>query len=384
MGRFIAHLEDAAVAPIDRGNVDYRAIRTDLKTALTGAHDADLIELEAELREVVRARDGVTLLMRGGPVVFPARLEPPAAAAFDPPRIGSVLRLTGVCSVAQSASRATGFSTRPVAFDLLLRSPADVAVVRAAPWWTARKLGVIALGAFGLAALALAWAALLRRQVRRQTEVIAEQLQGEAVAEERQRIAREFHDTLEQELVALSLRLDTATAKASEGPVRGLLQGCRRLVQRLQSEGRDFIWDLREHSTPPEALRHALEEAAGALCDGDETVLAVSLEGEPRVLKGALAHALVRVAQEACSNAIRHGRARHVRISVRFGESEVRLRVEDDGAGFLVTDPPSAAPGHFGLLGMRERMQKAGGQLTVQSALEKGTVVEAAIPFGLK
>jgi signal transduction histidine kinase len=153
-------------------------------------------------------------------------------------------------------------------------------------------------------------------------------------------------------------------------------------VQRLQSEGRDFIWDLREHSTAPEALRHALEEAVGALCEGGDAAATVLLAGEPRVLKGPLAHALVRVAQEACSNAVRHGHARHVQIRIVFAEAEERLRVEDDGVGIAVTDPPRAAPGHFGLLGMRERMQKAGGRLSVESAPGKGTVVEAVVPDG--
>jgi signal transduction histidine kinase len=252
--------------------------------------------------------------------------------------------------------------------------------MRAAPWWNARRLGAATLLALGVAVLALGWVVMLRRQVQRQTEVIATKQRSEAVAEERQRIAREFHDTLEQELVALSLRLDTATAKVAENPLRTLLEGCRRLVTRLQSEGRDFIWNLREHTTSPDALRRQIEEATAAICDESETGCAVEVTGVPRMLKGETAHSLVRIAQEACANAMRHGKARSIRVSVSYGDEEVRLRVDDDGRGFRVTEPPTAAPGHFGLLGMHERMQKLGGRLAIESSPGKGTSVEAVVP----
>lgn len=381
MGRFSAFLEDATY---QRTEGDFPAPSpkpSDLKTVLSGAHDADLISLEAEVREIVRAPEEITLLMRAGAVLFPARLPRAGVGELLPGlRTGSLLRLSGVCSVAQAASSPTGFTTKPVAFELLLRTPADVQILRPAPWWTARKLAIVALACVAAAALALAWAAMLRRQVRRQTRVISSKLHAEAVAEERQRIAREFHDTLEQELVALSLRLDTARAKLGDSPVRPLLESSRRLVDRLQSEGRDFIWDLREHTTTAEDLRRGIVEATASLCEETGTARAVTIDGEPRALRGAAAHALVRIAQEATANAIRHGRAKTVSIQVIIEPEQVRLRIEDDGAGFTPSDPPSSAPGHFGLQGMRERMQKLQGQLSIQSAPGKGTVIEAIAP----
>jgi signal transduction histidine kinase len=223
---------------------------------------------------------------------------------------------------------------------------------------------------------------MLRRQVRRQTQVSASKLQTEALAEERQRIAREFHDTLEQELVALSLRLDTASAKIEpQSPVRTLLAGCRRLVERLQGEGRDFIWNLREQITTAAELERALTEATETLRAETGTARTVQLEGTPRPLRGATAHGLVRIAQEACANAIRHGRAMTVEVRVRFDEETVTLTVLDDGTGFVLTDgarPPAA--GHFGLLGMRERVQKLQGELTIETTPGRGTVVRATVP----
>ena len=110
--------------------------------------------------------------------------------------------------------------------------------------------------------LAFAWAALLRRQVRRQTALIREQVEAVTVAGERQRIAREFHDTLEQELVGVSLRLDAANARTSDSMVRDLITGTQRLVHQLQAGARSFVWNLRESSLASQPLAEGIRTAA--------------------------------------------------------------------------------------------------------------------------
>ena len=145
--------------------------------------------------------------------------------------------------------------------------------------------------------------------MRRQTALIRAQVQAVAIADERQRIAREFHDTLEQELVGVSLRLDAATTRAGESRLHELLTGAQRLVQQLQAGARSFVWNLRDGSLATQPLAEAIRTAVTNLTAGRQ--LEIRTLGEARRLPEWIAHELLRVAQEATANAIKHRQRRH-------------------------------------------------------------------------
>jgi len=226
--------------------------------------------------------------------------------------------------------------------------------------------------------LALIWAALLRRQVRRQTALIREQVEAVTIADERQRIAREFHDTLEQELVGVSLRLDAAATRAEESKLRELLTGTQRLVQQLQAGARSFVWNLRDRSLATQPLAEAIRSAIEHVTTGRQ--LEILTLGEAVRVPEVIGHELLRVAQEATANAVKHGAARRIAIILDFTAApRLRLAIEDDGAGF---DPNAPVPaGHFGLIGMRERVEKLGGEFHLRSESGKGTTVEVVVPL---
>jgi signal transduction histidine kinase len=225
--------------------------------------------------------------------------------------------------------------------------------------------------------MSVVWAATLQRRVRAQTAIIAGKIKSEAALEERQRIAREFHDTLEQELVGLALRLDAAAPKVSDPKPRELLDGARRLVSRIQDEARGFLWNLRERSLDAGSLRDAIALAVSTR--QPQRGIAVNATGEPRRLPANIEHELLRLAQEATTNAVQHGNAARIDISLAYEPAGVRLTVCDNGTGF---DPErdAAKPGHFGLVGMRERVTRLGGSFTLHSAPGAGATIEAAIP----
>src|SRR5262249_19634442 len=152
-----------------------------------------------------------------------------------------------------------------------------------------------------LALLAFVWIALLRRQVRQQTTQIRTQVEAVAIADERQRIAREFHDTLEQELVGLTLRLDAAATRADQPQLRDLLDATRRLVQQLQTGARSFVWNLRHAALATQPLASAIATAISTAAAGRQVEIATT--GEARRLPESIGHELLRVAQEATSNA---------------------------------------------------------------------------------
>jgi len=376
MGIFSAELDDAVLQRTGE-TTEIVPVRTTVKELLTGQRDADLVTLEADVRDVVREGDRLTLALQAEGAVFLA-LAQPCPPETDVPAPGARVHVTGVCRVAGSTQPARSFSTRPQSFALLLRSPTgDLAVLRSPPWWTAQRLAIAAGALLALALLAFAWAALLRRQVRRQTALIRTQVEEAAIADERQRIAREFHDTLEQELVGVSLRLDAATTRADEPKLRDLLTATQRLVQQLQTGARSFVWNLRDTALAGQPLAAAISQVVANLAAGRQ--LEVRTTGEARRLPETVGHELLRVAQEATTNAVKHGGAKRIAITLDFTADNVRLAVQDDGAGF---DPAAPVPaGHFGLLGMRERVQKLGGQFTLRSAPGTGTSVEVAVPL---
>ena len=373
MGEFSAQLRDAAFRVVGK-EAPPEPIATDVKQILRGGNDADLVRIEADLLEALRTADAPALLLRDGDTAFEAHIDHGLLAALRP---GSRLALTGIVRMGPPDFQPSGFRTRARSFELLLRRAEDVRVLAAPPWWNARRLAIAAGTLLLLVCAALAWAALLQRRVRAQTEIIAGKIKSEAALEERQRIAREFHDTLEQELVGLALRLDAATPKVSDAKPRELLDGARRLVGRIQDEARGFLWNLRDRSLDTASLRDAI--ALAVATRQPQRDIAVRTEGEPRRLPAAIEHELLRLAQEATTNAVQHGDAPHIGIVLTYEPRNVRLTVTDDGRGF---DPErdGAKPGHFGLVGMRERVTRLGGTFSLRSAPGAGTTVETAIP----
>jgi signal transduction histidine kinase len=288
----------------------------------------------------------------------------------------ALVRLTGVCRV--SATRSGGYRARPTAYEVWPRTAADLVVIRSAPWWTSRRLAIGLSGAALLALIALAWVALLRRQVARQFAVIEGKAQREAIIEERQRIAREFHDTLEQELAGLSLRLDAATPRVEDEKARGLLEQQQKLLQRLQTETRDFVWDLRDTSRQDVPLDTALRLLLEHLQANTSVPLEFTSEGAVLPLPALVQHHLVRIMREGVNNAIKYAHASAICVSLANTADQLRLRIADDGQGFDVA-ATSALEGHFGIRGMKERARKIHAELQIHSDAGKGTRVELTL-----
>ncbi|HEX5574721.1 MAG TPA: GAF domain-containing sensor histidine kinase [Gemmatimonadales bacterium] len=200
-------------------------------------------------------------------------------------------------------------------------------------------------------------------------------------AEERNRLAREIHDTLAQSLAALTMQLEVVDARAADQGDRRLSGAAARSLELARSaleEARRSVLELRaaplEGRTLTEALKHLASEVpdAGAL---EVRVATDGMAGEE--LPAAVALGLYRIAQQAIANVARHAGARHATIRLARDDGGVRLRVEDDGIGF---DPAAVPSGRFGLVGMSERARLLGGTLRLESSPAGGTVVEVTVP----
>ncbi len=188
-----------------------------------------------------------------------------------------------------------------------------------------------------------------------------------AVLEERQRIARDLHDGLAQELVYLARNLDSLDGDTSSDTLRRLL----RAVERAQFESRRAVSTLA--APAGQAIETALANAVGEIAERFHVVLDLDLVPGVR-LSAARAEALMRIACEAVTNAARHSGSSRVRLTVERDGSRVRLWVSDKGCGF-----DTAARGGFGLVSMRERAHSVGGELCISSAPGRGSDVEATL-----
>ena len=213
-------------------------------------------------------------------------------------------------------------------------------------------------------------------------------------AEERNRLAREIHDTLAQGLAALTLQLEVADTLASTPTDRVVPRDDRlgdavahalSLAQATLAEARRSVLDLREAPLEGRTLADALEDVARearAGLDGlDVAVMADVDVGAATLMPPGIEVGLYRIAQQAVANAVRHARAHVVTLRLTWRPDHVALRVEDDGIGF---DPTAVAGDRFGLVGMRERARLLGGTLVVESTPGAGTAVDVQVPIAVR
>jgi two-component system NarL family sensor kinase len=201
-------------------------------------------------------------------------------------------------------------------------------------------------------------------------------------AQERNRIAREIHDTLAQGLTAIALQLETADALLETVPEASRAQ--RSVQQALElargnlEEARRSVMDLRaaplEGRTLPEALGGLVQQYG----EREGIITSLNVYGENRPLSARIELALYRTAQEALSNVARHTNASHAWLELNYTLDEAQLTVRDDGRGF---DPTSIREGRFGLIGLNERAHLLGGKLEIWSAPGEGTRIMITLPL---
>ena len=201
-----------------------------------------------------------------------------------------------------------------------------------------------------------------------------------AVIEERQRLARELHDSVTQALYSVTLYADATCMALSAGKrevANEHLQELRNMAREAMMDMRLLIFELHPPVLEKEglvtAVRTRLETVEAR--SGLQTILRV--EGEEKRLPISIEEELYRIVQEALNNAVKHARARQVTIEFQYEDERFCLEVQDDGSGF---DPAIAKQsGGMGLRGIEERVQRIGGQLVMESVLKKGTNLKVEI-----
>lgn len=199
---------------------------------------------------------------------------------------------------------------------------------------------------------------------------------------ERNRIAREIHDTIAQGMAATILQLETADAllenNSDPEKIKATIQRALAMTRANLEEARRSVMDLRaaplEGNTLPEALRQLLDDpdiyaSLETQCD---------IMGSSPPLSTRISTGLYRIAQEAINNVKQHANAENLRVELRLTADRAQLVIEDDGDGFRTSHIPN---GHYGLVGMKERAKLLGGKINISSTPTIGTIIEVTIPL---
>ena len=280
---------------------------------------------------------------------------------------GAVIDATGMLSVEYEPASSPYAMPRFVRFTVLPRSAADLRLVRRAPWWTPRRLLVVILVLLGVIVWISLWnRALKHLSVKRGEELYRERIAHKAAelkVEERTRLAVEIHDSISQTLTGIALQFDNG---ANEAVVRQMLASCRH-------ELKSCLWDLRSRTFEEKDMTEAIRRAIGPNAGGAKVDVRFNV---PRnELSETTTHAILRIVRELVVNAVRHGKATEVKVAGECHDGTISFSVKDNGSGF---DPASVAgpsTGHFGLQGVRERLNKFGGKMKIESKPGNGTKI---------
>jgi signal transduction histidine kinase len=229
----------------------------------------------------------------------------------------------------------------------------------------------------GVSALALMVWAGYRFRVRQV------QARFQSVIDERARLAREVHDTLAQGFVGISSQLAVVDSymPPEDSPGRQSLEIARRMAQYSLTEARRSVMDLRAAALDETDLGGALQLGAHQWTARSGLDVKVNVSGDASGLPENVAHHVLRMAQEAVNNAVKHAHASTLKLDLVVQPKQLELRIQDDGSGFDPEGMLLSSQGNFGLMGMRERVERLEGEFDLHSRPGQGTELKFTVPL---
>jgi signal transduction histidine kinase len=351
---------------------------------LNPKHDSTLVQVQAFVISDALQMNRRVLELQAGPHHFLATLNVKGETSipFSP---GSRLQLTGVYSSAREDMARDNLDS----FELFLNNAADISVLQQPPWWTVRRAITVATVLAGGFGITLIWIMQLRRKVEERTTQLQKEIeerqrieQKRVMEQERTRIAQDLHDELGVGLTQVGILGSLAKNPALPTERKNLYleqlsEAARTLVTGLD----EVVWAVnpKYDSVSSLASYYALFtqrflNLAGIACRFDATE---NLQDYP--LDSRLRHGIFLAFKEALNNVVRHSGATEVLLTITIARDQLMITITDNGRGFAGSP---GLPGSDGLAGMRQRMEKLGGQCVINSQLGQGTMVELNLPLG--
>lgn len=290
--------------------------------------------------------------------------------------VGCKVEVSGVCVLETDNWRPNALFPPANRYRIVVRTPGELRILASPPWWTPGRLLIV----IGILAAALA-ALILRLALKRRFHAIIAKKVIDARVGERTRLAVELHDSIAQNLTGVAMEIRSAKrAKTADPPgmdrhldlAAATLDSCR-------AELRNCIWDLRsltlDEATIDEAIRRTLQQhLAGAR-------LEVRFNAPRQLFPDSMLHAILRIVRELTINAVRHGHADDIKVAGCIDGGRLLFSVRDNGCGFNPDRAPGMSEGHFGLQGIRERIETLEGTIEIESAAGRGTKCSLSIPM---
>ena len=361
-----------------REQVTDRRLRSLLVKDGVPAFEKELYGTTVRVRGRVRdlPRDGVMTIEDEG---FALHVDVSAIAGGLPTglELGCTLEVTGSCIMDVDNWRPHAPFPRIRGIVLVTRTPDDLRVLARPPWWTIEKLLAVIGGLLAALLGFLVWNRILQRLVeRRGRQLFKEQvahISANLRTEERTRLAIELHDSISQNLTGVTLEIKAAQATAEEDLPTALahLGIAERSLASCHTELRNCLWDLR-HGTLESvdmngAIRQVLRPQIG------NVRLDVRFNVPRHRLTDNTAYSILKIIRELAVNAVHHGKATSVKVAGALESGRILFSVTDNGCGFNPDAVPGPEQGHFGLLGVTERVNSFEGEMRITSAAGKGT-----------
>ena len=251
---------------------------------------------------------------------------------------------------------------------LVLRSADDLQLIASPPFWTPLRLSIVIAALLVILVLIVLLSRLVNRLATRRKVA------------ERTRLAVELHDSLSQTLAGVTCQIAAGRDAVADDPqtASSLLEAAERMLESSRAELKNCLFDLRNNTVDDPDFAHAIERTLSIF--RDETALAVRFPVSRALMTDSTAHAVLCIIRELVANAVRHGKAAHIRVAGSIENSTLLFSACDDGSGFDPVDHPGPREGHFGLTGIQERLSSSGGSMKIESFRGK-TRVSITLPL---
>jgi signal transduction histidine kinase len=309
---------------------------------------------------------------------------------------GSDVEATGICALTLYENWPARVLPTAKDFTLILQDKASLRILSRPSWWTTQRLLWALTATAILLVSALGLVVLLRRRIAQRTAELAAEMRTRqekeralldaevefrATHQERERLAADLHDTIEQSLTGIAMQLDASKRAPTPEHAGRNLALASQMLARSREDVRRSVWNLRARALDDQFLREAVRHIVAATLDGTAIELNVGGSGEEEVIPDFIAGNLLMVAKESITNALKHAAPTRVDINVDYTPATVTLTVSDNGCGFTPIKAQGPHEGHFGLTGMRERAERLSGRIELSSVLGKGTCITLTVPL---
>ena len=344
--------------------------------SIDGAAHGKLISFTGIVRTLPTAEDSdFRFVVDAGNLSVPVDISS-NPAILDNLAIGCKVQVTGRCILLTDMQHQIYGASKVRGLALVVRSPADVRILKRPSWWTPLRFSVVIALLLATIIAIFIWNRALRKLAdRRGRELYREQV-AHAVSEfktgERTRLAVELHDSLSQTLSGVACHLTVGTQSMDTNPAtaREYLATARQMLNACRTELRQCLFDLRSDTLEEKDFATALRKTLDQI-DG-EARITIDFDVPRRLFKDTEVHAILCIVRELTGNAIRHGKASEVKVEGSLSDRTLRITVTDNGQGFDPDNCDGPVQGHFGLEGIRNRLEKLNGNFALESAPGSG------------